>query len=232
MSGRARIQLEPGYILNARPYSDSSLLLEAFTAAHGRIGIIARGTRGPRSKTRALLQPFQALLLSWIAAGELGTLTAVEAQAPPLALSGERVFYGWYLNELLLKLMARSDPHPVLFEHYVVALGELAGAAAESALRTFEKRLLAETGYGLHLPADLRAAALYRYDDEAGPVETTADQGLLGTSLMALRDDRPLDARALSDARKLLRMLIERQLGGKKLETPRLLREMRALERE
>lgn len=227
---RARVQLEPGYILHARPYSDTSLLIEAFTRVQGRIGLIAKGARAPKSKIRGLLQPLQPLLLSWVESGELATLTGAEAQAAAIALSGERVFYAWYLNELLLKLLQRHDPHPALFERYAAALPQLAGERGEAALRFFEKHLLAETGYGLLLPADLRGDRHYRYDEERGPA-VTAGEGLLGASLIALRDEQELDARALADTRKLLRALVARQLGGKELETARLLRQMRPKER-
>lgn len=231
MVSRARVQLEPGYLLKAQAYGDTSLLIEAFTPAHGRVGLVAKGARGPKSKTRALLQPLQPLLLSWRESGELGSLSAAEAAAPALGLSGERVFYAWYLNELLLKLLARRDAHPALFSRYAEALMALAGDGAEVALRVFEKHLLAETGYGLHLPAALDPQARYRYDADLGPVAAAAGE-VAGASLIALRDERGWDAHSLADARKLLRALIDRQLGGKKLETPRLLRELRALEKD
>ena len=224
---RARFQLERGFLLKAQPYSDTSLLCEAFTLVQGRIGFIAKGARGPKSKSRALLQPLQPLLLSWNASGELGSLTGVEAGGAPIVLSGERVFYAWYLNELLLKLTQRNDAHPPLYERYANAIAALAGEAAEAALRIFEKHLLAETGYGLHLDSPLDAAAYYRYDTERGPV--LAPAGLRGASLIALRDETAFDAAALADARKLLRPLIAHQLGGKTLETPKLLRAMRGL---
>ncbi|MGH8456915.1 MAG: DNA repair protein RecO [Stenotrophobium sp.] len=225
---RVRIQLEPGYLLNARPYSDSSLLVEVFTRRHGRAGLIARGARGPRSKTRVLLQPLQPLLLSWISSGDLGTLTAVEAAAAPLPLSGERVFYGWYVNELILKLVQRHDPHEQVFDVYAATLAQLAGGNAEAALRVFEKRLLAELGYGLHLPEDLDADAHYRYDPVSGPVASASASGsYLGASLLALARETLDTPQALADARRLLRAALKHQLGGKELETPRLLRELR-----
>lgn len=223
---RARVQLEPGYILNARPYSDSSLLVETFTAAHGRVGMIARGVRGPKSRNRALLQPLQPVLLSWLEAGELATLTGIEAQTEPVRLQGEQVFYAWYLNELLLRLLQRHDAHPELFRRYALALPQLADERAEAALRIFEKHLLAEIGYGLRLDAGLQAGTCYRYDEERGPV-AIPEPGMLGSSLIALRDDTGWDDRARADALKLLRPLIARQLGGKPLESARLLRSLR-----
>ncbi|MGH8444249.1 MAG: DNA repair protein RecO, partial [Solimonas sp.] len=173
---QGRVTLEPAYLLNRRPYSDSSLLLEAFTREHGRIGLVARGARGAKSKLRGLLQPFNPLLLSWNASGELATLTAAESAGPALVLAGERVFYGWYLNELLLRLLQRQDAHPALFEAYALAVQQLPGEAehAQDALRLFEKALLAEIGYGLLLPDDLRADLRYHYDDDQGPQPAAA----------------------------------------------------------
>src|SRR5690348_1618596 len=97
-----RVQLEPAFLLSARAYRETSALLEVFTPAHGRLGIVARGTRGPKSKLRGLLQPFQPLLLTWSERGEMCTLSTAEAGGAPLGLAGEAVFSGWYLNELLL----------------------------------------------------------------------------------------------------------------------------------
>lgn len=220
--------LTPAWLLSSRPYGDSSLLLEAFTRDHGRIGLIARGARGPKSRLRGLLQLFSPLLLSWGGRGELGTLNAAEAQGLPLRLSGERVFFGWYLNELLMQLLQRNDAHPVLFEVYANLVPELEASEhdAETALRLFEKYLLAEIGYGLLLPDDLDAQAHYRYDWETGP--QPARDGYPGASLIALRDDQLTPGAVMTDARRLLRGAVHRQLGGRELETARLLRSVRA----
>lgn len=226
---RARVHLEPGYVLNAKPYSDTSLLLEVFTREHGRVGLIARGARGAKSKTRALLQALQPLLLSWSESGELGTLTAVESQGMPLPLLGERVFYGWYVNELVLKLLERRDPHPQIYQAYADALPQLAGEKAEAVLRIFEKRLLAGTGYGLHLPDDLHPQQHYRMDAELGPLPAAAGPTTVaGDSLLALAQEHLETPQALADARKILHAALKRQLGGKELNTPRMLRELRA----
>lgn len=222
------IQLEPAYLLAVRPYSDTSLLLEAFTPEHGRLGLVARGARGPKSKLRGILQSFAPLLLSWRSAGDLGTLTGAEAQAPPVPLAGERIFFGWYLNELLTRLLQRHDPHPKLYAVYATLLPELAGrdAQAQVALRLFEKRLLADVGYGLLLSDQIDAAERYRYDWDRGPLPDA--RGYAGSSLIALRDERLDDDASRRDARHLLREAIRRQLGGRELQTAALLRQMRA----
>lgn len=226
---RARVPLQSAWLLASRPYGDTSLLLEAFTREYGRIGLVARGARGPRSKLRGSLQLFTPLLLAWNASGELGSLTAAEASGPPLMLTGERVLFGWYLNELLTRLLQRQDAHPALFDIYNLLLPELAGsqAAAETALRLFEKYLLAEIGYGLLLPDDLNPEWRYRYDWDSGP--QPASDGYAGSSLIALRDGRIETPEAHSETRALLRAALRRQLGGKELETPKLLRSLRGI---
>lgn len=226
---RARIQLEPGYILNARPYNDSSLLLEVFTRGQGRSGLVARGARSAKSKTRALLQPLRPLLLSWTQSGDMGTLTGVEAAAPPLALDGERVFYGWYLNELLLKLTQRHEAHVDLFDRYALTLEMIVGSRAEVALRLFEKHLLAELGYGLHLSDDLVADQHYRCDAALEPVPAAPSTSTFpGASLIDLANETLDSPQSLKDAQRLLRAALRHQLGDKVLETPAMLRELRA----
>lgn len=226
-----RVQLEPGWLLSLRAYRETSALLEVFTARHGRVGLVAKGARGSRSRLRGLLQPLQPLLLSWQQAGELGTLTSAEAAGVPLAVSGERLFYGWYLNELLLRLLQREDPHPATYAAYEQALGRLAGPQAEFALRLFEKELLADIGYGLELPTELDAGLRYELDAE-GSLRADVSGALSGAALMALRDGQlpPAAPEILAELRRLMRTLIARQLGGRELETPKLLRELRQMQ--
>jgi DNA repair protein RecO (recombination protein O) len=224
------IDFEPAHVLSLRPYRETSQLLEVFSRNHGRVGLVARGVRGPKSKLRGLLQPFRPLLLSWRETGELGTLSSVEAGGLSISLVGERVFHGWYVNELLLKLLQRHEPHPDLYADYAQVLGQLGGAGAEPGLRIFEKRLLAGLGYALPLDADFEPAHRYRFDPEQGAtrVDEAAIHAFAGSSLTALRNEHFDSREALRDARKILRSALDRQLGGRTLETPRLLREMRA----
>jgi len=223
-----RVQLEPAYLLSVRPYRETSMLLEGLTAAHGRVGLVARGARGEKSKLRGVLQPFRRVLLSWSERGELGTLAAAEVEPGP-APCGEAVMAGWYLNELLLRLLQRRDPHPGLFEDYEQALHALGSPDAEAALRIFEKRLLAAMGYGLHLPESLEPGAWYDYDEEQGPRMGVAESApaYRGASLLALAEERLDSAEALRDARRLLRAALSRHLGDRALETPRLFRALR-----
>jgi DNA repair protein RecO (recombination protein O) len=229
---RQRIEFQPAYLLAHRPYRESSLLLEAYTREHGRVGVVARGARGPRSKLRGVLQLFSPLLLSWSESGELGTLIGAEPDGAAVTLAGERVFHGWYLNELLLKLTERHDPHPRLYRDYARALAGLPGGGGEAALRIFEKRMLAELGYALPLSEDLEPQRRYRFDLERGAQPAAASgsaaDSYAGASLVALAQERLETREALRDARKLLRAALQRQLAGRELETPRLLRALRA----
>lgn len=228
----ARIELQPAWLLSQKPYRETSELLEVLTPRHGRVGLVARGLRGPRARQRGLVSPFRPLLLSWLEKGELGTVTAVESGGAEVHLLGERLFHGWYLNELLLKLLGRHDPHPALYGAYTDSLQALIGSAleAEAALRLFELRALEELGYGLPLSDAFDEAAHYRYLGDRGFVACAEGTrgALAGASLNALRLGR-LDSRpVLDDARRLLRAALEPQVPHASLRTPQLLREMRS----
>lgn len=235
MSG-LRVEFHPGWLLSRRPYRETSELLEVLTREHGRVGLVARGSRGPKSRQRGVLAPFRPLLLSWLERGELGSLTAVESAGPDAQLEGERMFHGWYLNELLLRLLPRHDPHPPLYDDYAEALGALAGTAleAEAALRIFEKRLLEQLGYGLALDIDLAADARYDYTPDRGLRAKAGAEpgGISGASLIALRDETLQTRAERDDARRLLAAALEPHVPRDSLKTPRLLREMRALRRQ
>lgn len=229
---RRRLEFQPGFILSLRPYKESSVLLEVFTESEGRVGLVARGARGARSKQRGILQSFVPLLVSWTESGDLGTLTAAEAAGPGIELQGERIFHGWYVNELLTRLLQRHDPHPALYTAYVAALQALVAGDDEPALRRFELQLLAELGYGFDLGGDLQPGDHYRYDFELGLIASLpgSEGAMSGATLLALRDRRlgDCDATQRREARNLLRAAIRRQLGDRELETPQLLRALRA----
>lgn len=230
---RQRIQLAPAWILKAAPYGDSSLLIEAFTRDQGRVGLIARGARGPKAKARGLLQAFRPLLLSWTSSGDLGALTATEPAGLELSLAGEAVFSGWYLNELLLRLLQRHDAHPAVFDAYATALVGLS-AAIEPSLRIFELRLLAELGFGLDLPDDLAPAAWYRYEADRGAVPVSAAEpgAIPGSALVALRDETLVRPEDLRVARHLLRGALAPHLGTRPLASAVMLRDLRRAARD
>ena len=139
----ARILLQPAYVLHSRSFRETSLIVEAFTREHGRVAVVARGVKSPKSRWRNALQPFRPLLLSWNQKSDLGTLTAADQVASPPALQGQALYCGLYLNELLMRLLHRGDPHAEVFERYRQVLAELAsGVSPQPVLRIFEKHLL------------------------------------------------------------------------------------------
>src|SRR5260221_3713193 len=119
------------FVLHTYAYRETSLIVETFTADYGRVAMVARGAKRPRSETRGLLQAFQPLVLSWSGGGELKTLLKAEWGGGLALPRGAALLCGFYLNELLLKLLAREDPHAALYRDYQEALQALgAGATA------------------------------------------------------------------------------------------------------
>src|SRR5512135_568374 len=151
-ASKQRIQDELAFVLHSYPFRETSLVLEIFSRQHGRVPLVARGARRPRSALRGLLMGFQPLSMSWFGKHELRTLHSAEWQGGQPQLQGTALLCGFYLNELLLNLMARDDAHPQLFDYYQHALLRLAAETDHAAtLRSFEKRLLQELGYALGL---------------------------------------------------------------------------------
>ncbi len=230
MTRRDRVALQPGYVLQLRPYRDTSALVEAFTRDLGRVGLVARGIRRPKSAMQGALQPFQGLLLSWVGGGDLGTLVSAEMEGAD-RLSGRTLFCGYYLSELLLRLLVRHDPHTRLYEAYVRAIRALSaardGAALERSLRVFEKRLLQELGYGLLLEQEAEGGCpidpdcLYTYRLEKGPLRGDGATGVRvhGRTLLALARDALEDPGCLKEAKRLLRAALGLYLGDRPLKS-------------
>jgi len=228
-----RLEQQPAYVLHARPYRETSLLLECLTREQGRLGVVARGVRGERARLRrAQLEPFQPLAVDLLLRGELATLTAVETVGAPTRLPGDAGLAGLYLNELVVRLTGRQDPYPRLFDAYARTLARLAaGELLAWSLRRFERDLLEAIGYGLQLQHDadsgepLEAAARYRYHVEHGAVRCAANtpHALRGSDLLALGHDSMPDAHGLKTLRDLMREVIRFHLGGSELRAWRVL---------
>lgn len=175
-----RFDSQPAYVLHARPYQETSLLLEFFTQDFGRVSAIAKGAKRPKSRGRGLLQPFIPLLISCAGKGELLTVKDFDAAAPPILLLGRRLIFAFYLNELLMRLLHRADAHDELFYAYEKSLHKLREDNDEHLeqvpLRLFEKTLLKELGYELHLTHEvdsgkpLNPDSMYFFDPEKGPI--------------------------------------------------------------
>lgn len=227
-----RILTEPAFILHRRPYSNSSLILELFTANHGRVSVLAKSARGPKSRYKGKLELFSPLLVSWVGQRELKNLGEVDFCSMPYLLSGEALLCGFYLNELLLHLLHRDDPYRQLFSYYQETLAQLVQASGiQQTLRRFEKHLLNELGYGLPLHQDIEtglpiaAEKFYRYTPDRGfSSEMTQETGLFsGKSLLAFREDRLVDEIALREAKRLVQLALGRLLGNKPLKSRELL---------
>jgi len=233
-----QVSLEPAWILHHYPYRDTSLLVEVFSREHGRIGLVARGARASKARWHGHLQIIRPLLLSWSIRGDLGTLTGVESRQAVKPMSGRKVLSACYLNELLMRLLTRHDPHPGLFEAYEWAIAELE-SGGEPVLRLFEKRLLDALGYGLLLDHEAGSGAAvdrdswYEYQLERGPVRCahTNTDGLYlrGSSLLALQDGSLTDSQACKQAKCLMRAALGLYLGSRPLKTREVLRQLSSL---
>lgn len=236
-SGR-RVWLAPAYVLHQYAYRDTSRIVEVFTRDHGRLTLFARGANGAKSALRGLMRPFQRLLVSWSGRTEACQLVSAEIDGPSTSLPGERLMSGFYVNELVMKLTERCDPHPELFRAYGACLEALCrGGAEEPSLRRFEKRLLENLGYGLELSRTAAGEPVapdgyYRFQAERGPQPCVADapDAVYGRSLADLDAGSFEDARSLRDAKRVLRAALDACLEGRPLKSREVMREMRRRE--
>jgi DNA repair protein RecO (recombination protein O) len=237
MAEREQVLLERGFVLHQRPYRDSSQLLECLTGGHGRVGLVARGSRRAPTRQRALLQPFVPLKLSWIRRGDLGRLTHVEADAANHALEGQRLLAGFYANELMLKLTARGDPNADAFSCYSRCLAQLGEAAhVARTLRLFELDLLHSLGYGLELDGEsmtgdtLRAESSYIFELEKGlrraDIADSDADAYPGRDLISLRERRLDDEASLRSAQRLLGRALKAHLGERPLKSRLVLQDI------
>lgn len=237
MSAKQRIDGAQSFLLHAHPYSETSLVLDVFSREHGRLPILARGARRPRSALRGVLIGFQLLELGWFGGGEVKTLAKAEWFGGSPLLQGRCLLLGYYLNELLLKLLPREDAHPALFDSYAEAVVALASRAADAPeLRRFEKALLKEIGYGLTFDCDaggspVKAGQRYRYFVERGLVAVESGEGLTlaGKTLLDMDADDYRDPHTLAESKLLMRQLLAHQLGDQPLQSRRVFMELQGL---
>jgi len=245
-SGRLRHDAQPAFVLHSYPFRETSLVLEVFTRNHGRVALVARGARRPRSALRGVLLAFQPLLLSWAGKSELRTLHKAEWQGGLPQLQGNGLLCGFYLNELLLKLLARDDPHEQLYAAYEQTLHTLGRDDDQAAiLRCFEIRLLKELGYALTLDRDaasgepVDAEGTYRFLIERGPVLCNGDDAsgggarnrleLKGRTLLDMAGGDFSDPVTMQQSKALMRALINHYLGSQTLNTRQLLKDLQQL---
>ena len=233
---------QAAFVLHTFAYRETSVIVEAFTAEHGRIAMVARGAKRPRSELRGLLHGFQPLLISWFGQQELKTLIKAEWRGGLPLVSGSALVCGFYLNELLLKLLPREDPHPQLFANYESALSDLAAGAVQApVLRRFELALLTELGYALPLVCEadtggpIDPAARYHYAFDRGPRRAPPEPSarlpiVRGATLLALADGRYPDAATAAEAKRLMREVLDHYLEQRGVESRRVVQDLQALD--
>ena len=235
-----RIAGEAAYVLHARPWRETSLLVEVLAEQQGRLGVIARGVQGPkRHVLRAALQPMQHIRLDAVLQGELAQLRGAEALDAAPVLQGDASLAAFYVNELVLRLAPRGDALPELFDAY----GEVRAFLASDAplawtLRRFERDLLEALGFGLSLEADVDGnaidpAARYRLDPEQGARRVRHDRGqtdrdtaATGRALLALAADTLPEPDDLSSLRRAMREVLAYHVGPRGLKSWDMLAEL------
>jgi len=228
-----RVLGQPAFVLHSYPYKETSLIIDLLTRDFGRVAVVAKGAKRPMSKLRGVLQTFQPLQTAWSGKSELRTLIDAEWVGGMLPLERTALLCGFYLNELLVKLLARDDPHPALFDQYVATLNELAhGEPAQIVLRKFERALLKETGVAADLGrstttrARVDPGADYVVDPERGAREATAADVwpvVSGKTLLDMESEDYADPQTQAQSKQLMRFLLAHHLGGAPLNTRQIL---------
>ncbi len=224
---------EPAFVLHSYPYKETSLIVELFTREHGRVALVAKGAKRPHSRLRGVLQTFQPLTVGWSGKSEVRTLVSAEWVGGLLPLEKSALLCGFYLNELLVKLLARDDPHPALFDHYVATLNQLAhDEPAPIVLRKFERALMKETGVAANLTVCTRTrqpvepAGIYVIDPEHGPrpaLPADSAPRVSGKTLLDMEREDYSDNATQSQSKFLMRFLLAHHLGGAPLNTRQIL---------
>lgn len=234
---------QPVYVLHTYPFKETSLVVELFSQQFGRIAAVAKGARRPHSAMRGMLQSFQILDGAWSGKNELKTLHSLDWSAGLTLLKGEALMCGFYMNELLLRLLPREDAHENLFAYYNETLKNLAtDDNLAITLRRFELKLLQEMGYAVPLLIDendapIEAAKTYRYEAEYGAyvlgdikigMQKNGVQ-LSGKTMLDMSRDDYADVATQNQSKQLMRYLLAHYLGEKPLHTRQLLIDLQGL---
>ena len=236
MSEREEVLLEPGFVLHQRPFQNTSLIVDCLTGNYGRVSLLAQGARRAGKQRMAELQPFKRVRLSWVRRSELGRLTHVEADGGNRELAGDALLAGFYLNELLIRLVPGGDPNESILNCYSNCLAQLAGSRdIARALRIFELEFLDALGYRVDLEQDCRTGepirpdGHYIFEHEGGMTASMTDktiETISGRHLISLREHRLDDADSLQAARRLLAPILNTHLGERPLKTRQVMREI------
>jgi DNA repair protein RecO (recombination protein O) len=226
------VELTPAFVLHHRPYRETSLLVDIFAQDYGRVSLVARGVRQQKKRQHNTFQLFQPILISWYGHGDLVTLSQAEPSAAAYRLKGNASLCGFYLNELLVKLLPAHEAEPEVFAAYQTALAQLQqGDDEQIVLRLFEKRLLSHLGYGLILAHEAGSQAAindetyYVYQPDSGPRlsgNTSSEPVISGRSLRHLNQETGFDETSLKEIKRLMRTVINYYLGGRPLHSRQL----------
>ncbi len=228
-----KVELTPCYILHRRDYSESSLILEVFSREHGRINLIAKGAKRNKKQQSVNHNLYQKYLISWVAKSELGTLTNIELMTSATSLKPEVMMAGFYMNEIMLRLLHKHESHPELFDSYDTAIHRLLNEESEQIiLRYYEKTLLQSLGYGVIFDHDVQsgeevhADKNYFYKFDFGPslisVNTESGIKISGKTLLELDAETLFDIKNINEAKLLLRSILNQHLGDKPLASREL----------
>jgi DNA repair protein RecO (recombination protein O) len=226
-----RVSDEPAYVLHRYPWKETSLILDVFTRSHGRVAVVAKGAKRPHSALRSTLVSFQALSVTYTGRAEVKTLARAEWLGGMAPLTGLPLMAAFYFNELLIKLLARDDSHPTVFDHYTHALLALQnGMPLEHCLRSFEVNLLTQMGVLppldalRHSHAPLASDRYYQITPEGlAPSGAHEEQAFAGAHLIGLHAQAWHEPGVLAVAKRVLRSLLAYHLGSAPLKTRQLL---------
>lgn len=229
-----KVELNPAFVLHRRPYRETSLLLDVFSCDHGRVGLLAKGARQGKNNRAEILQPYQPLQLAWSGKGELMTLTRAEADRPAYLLKDRKLIAGFYLNEIIIRMLHQHEAHPDLFRIYerTLYLLSMESSDEESVIRIFEKRFLDSIGYGPVLDRDvttgesIKPDRYYYYQADRGPSMNVPDTSdyieISGNTLDAVDKEKFDSAETLQEAKLLMRFILQKHLGDKPLASRKL----------
>ena len=228
-----RVAGQPAFVLHSYPYKETSLIVEVFTRDFGRVPLIAKGAKRPHSQLRGVLQTFQPLQVAWTGKSEVRTMVSAEWVGGLRPLERSALLCGFYLNELLVKLLARDDPHAALFDHYTAALTQLAHDEPPAiVLRKFELSLLKETGVAGNISfitttgQPVLPEQLYVIDPERGPREANVSDTMPvvnGKTLLDMEAADYSDTATQQQSKFLMRHLLSHHLNGLTLNTRQIL---------
>lgn len=228
--------MQKAYVLHYRNYRETSLLVDLLTQYAGYISVIARGAKRPKSSFRGLLQPFMPLEVFWRGKGELPTLNSAESCQAPINLSNSRLFSGFYLNELLMRVLHKHSPCESIFLLYDNALNLLnSNCSEEVILRKFEFQLLRELGYELQLTYEAHSNTPVKHDEvyfytpnhgftlvTSSVTKQRRNAIFSGKNLLLMAQNKFTDSEVAFDAKRLIRLALQPFLGHKSIKSREL----------